>query len=149
MARRAPVSSRVADPATLILIHGAWHGAWCWKRLTPLLESHDIRVIAPDLPSMGDDPTAASDVTLESWARFVADIVERERNCVLVATVVAAPSSAAPPSSHPMRYGDWSTCRPIFHRRRERRRGGAPRHGLAGCAQHDPGQTRDHVHIAA
>ena len=83
-AARAGIFARVADPATLILIHGAWHGAWCWQRLTPLLESHGIRVIAPDLPSMGDDSTAASDVTLETWARFVADIAERERNCVLV-----------------------------------------------------------------
>jgi len=69
---------------TLILIHGAWHGAWCWHGLTPLLESRGARVIAPDLPCMGADTTPAASVTLESWARFVADIVEREPGCVLL-----------------------------------------------------------------
>jgi len=81
---RAGIVARVAERATLILIHGAWHGGWCWHRLTPLLESHGMRVIAPDLPSMGADPTPASEVSLESWARFVAGIVERVPDCVLV-----------------------------------------------------------------
>jgi len=70
--------------STLILIHGAWHGAWCWQRLAPLLEAQGRRVVAPDLPSMGEDQTPATDVTLESWARFVANLVEREGDCVLV-----------------------------------------------------------------
>lgn len=69
---------------TFILIHGAWHGAWCWYRLTPLLEAQGARVIAPDLPSMGADSTPASAVTLESWARFVADFVERDPGSVLL-----------------------------------------------------------------
>ena len=42
---------------TFLLIHGAWHGAWCWHKLTPLLEAGGARVIAPDLPSMGADLT--------------------------------------------------------------------------------------------
>ena len=33
---------------------------------------------------MGDDQTPAADVTLESWARFVADLAEREGDCTLV-----------------------------------------------------------------
>jgi pimeloyl-ACP methyl ester carboxylesterase len=70
--------------STLILIHGAWHGAWCWQRLVPLLTAEGARVIAPDLPSMGADTTPPTSVTLESWARFVADIVEKEPGCVLV-----------------------------------------------------------------
>jgi pimeloyl-ACP methyl ester carboxylesterase len=68
----------------LILIHGAWHGAWCWQRLAPLLEAQGRRVVAPDLPSMGGDPTPASEVSLDSWARFVADLCEREGDGVLV-----------------------------------------------------------------
>jgi pimeloyl-ACP methyl ester carboxylesterase len=42
------------------------------------------RVVAPDLPAMGADRTPAENVTLESWARFVADLVESEPGCVLV-----------------------------------------------------------------
>ena len=69
---------------TFILVHGAWQGAWCWHKLTPLLEGGGARVIAPDLPSMGADRTPAQGVTLESWARFVAGLVEQNPGCVLV-----------------------------------------------------------------
>lgn len=36
--------------ATYILIPGAWHGAWCWERVTPLLTDAGHRVVAIDLP---------------------------------------------------------------------------------------------------
>lgn len=36
---------------TFALVHGAWHGAWCWERLTPLLQQAGHDVVAMDLPS--------------------------------------------------------------------------------------------------
>jgi pimeloyl-ACP methyl ester carboxylesterase len=36
--------------ATFALVHGAWHGAWCWERLTPLLQQAGHDVVAMDLP---------------------------------------------------------------------------------------------------
>lgn len=60
--------------ATFLLVHGAWHGAWCWHKLAPLLQSGGARVIAPDLPSMGADITPPSVITLDYWAQFVADL---------------------------------------------------------------------------
>jgi pimeloyl-ACP methyl ester carboxylesterase len=74
----------VKQTPTFILVHGAWHGAWCWHKLVAHLEASGARVIAPDLPAMGADATPAENITLESWARFVADIAEREPGCVLV-----------------------------------------------------------------
>jgi pimeloyl-ACP methyl ester carboxylesterase len=68
----------VTPPATFVLVHGAWHGAWCWKKLTPLLEAAGHRVIAPDLPSMGADVTPPAVITLDYWARFVADVIESQ-----------------------------------------------------------------------
>jgi pimeloyl-ACP methyl ester carboxylesterase len=35
---------------TVALVHGAWHGAWCWERLQPELEASGHRVVAVDLP---------------------------------------------------------------------------------------------------
>jgi len=35
---------------TFVLVHGAYHGAWCWARLTPELERFGHRTIAMDLP---------------------------------------------------------------------------------------------------
>ncbi|MBA4867016.1 alpha/beta hydrolase [Streptomyces sp. PSKA54] len=38
---------------TLLLVHGAWHGAWCWKKLRSVLEADGWRTRAIDLPSAG------------------------------------------------------------------------------------------------
>jgi pimeloyl-ACP methyl ester carboxylesterase len=60
---------------SFVLIHGAMHGGWCWERIVPLLEAAGHRVLAPDLPGLGQDATPASEVSLEGTARFVADIL--------------------------------------------------------------------------
>jgi pimeloyl-ACP methyl ester carboxylesterase len=36
---------------TFALVHGAWHGAWCWEQLTPLLQRAGHHVVTMDLPS--------------------------------------------------------------------------------------------------
>ncbi|KAL7231872.1 hypothetical protein ACSBR2_009991 [Camellia fascicularis] len=36
-----------------VLVHGACHGAWCWYKLKPLLESHGHKVTALDLLASG------------------------------------------------------------------------------------------------
>ena len=33
-----------------ILIHGSWHGAWCWYKIAPRLLSEGHQVIVPELP---------------------------------------------------------------------------------------------------
>lgn len=35
----------------VVLVHGAWHGPWCWERVTPLLDAAGVPWLAPDLPS--------------------------------------------------------------------------------------------------
>jgi pimeloyl-ACP methyl ester carboxylesterase len=74
----------VTKPTTFLLLHGAWHGAWCWHKLVPLLEASGARVIAPDLPSMGADTTPPAVITLEYWAQFVAAILGREDEPVIL-----------------------------------------------------------------
>jgi pimeloyl-ACP methyl ester carboxylesterase len=59
--------------ANFVLIHGAWHGAWCWERVAPLLRERGHRVVAPDLPSHGADRTARWRVTLGGYARRACD----------------------------------------------------------------------------
>jgi pimeloyl-ACP methyl ester carboxylesterase len=61
--------------ATYILIHGAWHGGWCWERLAPLLIAAGHKVLAPDLPGMGADTRELGSDPLGKWADFVADLV--------------------------------------------------------------------------
>jgi hypothetical protein len=35
---------------TFVLVHGAWHGGWCWRRVADLLErrGHDVMVDMPE-----------------------------------------------------------------------------------------------------
>ncbi len=61
--------------STFLLIHGAWHGAWCWRQVAPLLEAQGHSVLAPDLPGHGDDTTPASTVTLDSYVDRICRIV--------------------------------------------------------------------------
>ena len=41
-------------------------------------------MLAPDLPCMGSDSTPAERVTLASWAQFVADLIERQAEPVVL-----------------------------------------------------------------
>lgn len=69
---------------TFLLVPGAWHGAWCWHKLIPLLEARGHRVLAPDLPATGADHSPARSVTLDLWAGCVAEILEREPDPVVL-----------------------------------------------------------------
>jgi pimeloyl-ACP methyl ester carboxylesterase len=60
--------------ATFVLIHGSWHGGWCFDAVRHKLEAAGHAVIAPDLPGMGGDEAALGAVTLEGWAEFAADL---------------------------------------------------------------------------
>jgi pimeloyl-ACP methyl ester carboxylesterase len=65
--------------AGFVLIHGAWHGGWCFDPVTALLCERGHKVIAPDLPGMGGDAEALRAVTLAGWAEFTADLCHRLR----------------------------------------------------------------------
>ena len=40
--------------ATFVLVHGAWHGAWCWRRAARLLARDGHEVFAPTLTGLGE-----------------------------------------------------------------------------------------------
>jgi pimeloyl-ACP methyl ester carboxylesterase len=40
----------------ILLVHGAWHGPWCWDALAPHLDSRGWRVHTVRLPSSCDEP---------------------------------------------------------------------------------------------
>jgi pimeloyl-ACP methyl ester carboxylesterase len=57
----------------ILLVHGSCHGAWCWDRLIHELAAQGVEARALDLPGHGADRTPASEVTLDLYARAVAD----------------------------------------------------------------------------
>ncbi|XP_043712755.1 methylesterase 17-like [Telopea speciosissima] len=48
--------------AHFVLVHGIGHGAWCWYKIRPLLESSGHKVSCLDLKSAGIDTSDASSV---------------------------------------------------------------------------------------
>lgn len=55
----------------LVLVHGSFHGAWCWERLIPALEAYGHRAIAVDLPI--SEPGLGAD----AYARVVSEAIDR------------------------------------------------------------------------
>ncbi len=48
----------MTHPATFLLVHGSWHGPWCFGPLVTALSERGRTAVAVDLPSVGDDPAA-------------------------------------------------------------------------------------------
>lgn len=63
------------NPSIFILVHGGFHGSWCWERLLPLLRRHGHQAEAVDLP-YPDDPDTDSAALLTGWAT---QVVQRAR----------------------------------------------------------------------
>jgi pimeloyl-ACP methyl ester carboxylesterase len=58
---------------TFVLVHGAWHGGWCWRRVADLLESKGHKVFTPTMTGLGERSHLISkDINL---ATHIADIV--------------------------------------------------------------------------
>jgi pimeloyl-ACP methyl ester carboxylesterase len=58
----------VSSPSTIVLVHGAWHGAWSWERVVPLLEQSGLDVRTVELPSVGLDVDTSRDLSGDAAA---------------------------------------------------------------------------------
>ena len=58
-----------------VLVHGAWHGAWCWEKVVPLLSDLGHQVHTLDLPGLGDDQTPLAEVSLDSYVAKVCELI--------------------------------------------------------------------------
>jgi pimeloyl-ACP methyl ester carboxylesterase len=76
-----------ATSKTFVLVHGAWHGGWCWRRVTDLLERKGHKAFAPTLTGLGERSHLMSG--LINLDTHIADVVnlmrwENLENVVLV-----------------------------------------------------------------
>ncbi len=70
--------------STYVLIHGSWHGAWCWYKIIPLLEQAGHTAIALDLPGHGRDWTVARDISMQSYVDSVCKILDSQPEPVIL-----------------------------------------------------------------
>jgi pimeloyl-ACP methyl ester carboxylesterase len=70
--------NRELKPTPVVLVHGAWHGAWCWERVTPLLDARGIDTQTVDLPSMDVNAGYVTDMHGDAEAlRVLLDALDR------------------------------------------------------------------------
>jgi pimeloyl-ACP methyl ester carboxylesterase len=65
----------MAAPQTVLLVHGAWHGAWCYAALQAELDRRGVPSYAVDLPGHGASLLPLAD--LYGDGQFVADTLAR------------------------------------------------------------------------
>lgn len=70
--------------STFVLVHGAWHGGWCWYKVAALLRQKGHTVLAPDLPGHGRDQTPINAVSMQSYAQRVADVMRTASEPVIL-----------------------------------------------------------------
>jgi len=62
-----------------VLVHGAWHGGWCWKRVSPLLRALGHEVFTPTLTGLGERQHLMSpEVGLDTHIKDVLGVLEYE-----------------------------------------------------------------------
>ena len=60
---------------TYILVHGAWHGAWCWDKVSPLLAAAGHTSVAVDLPGHDRNTSTFRDITLDDYVNSVSQLL--------------------------------------------------------------------------
>lgn len=70
--------------STFVLVHGAWHGSWCWDKIIPLLRKEGHKVEAPDLPGHGRDKTPIPEISLQAYTDHVCQILDAQPEPVIL-----------------------------------------------------------------
>jgi pimeloyl-ACP methyl ester carboxylesterase len=70
--------------ARILLVHGAFAGAWCWEPVAPGLRAAGHTVQTLDLPGAGADHTPLAEVTLDGYAERVCQALAEGPPAVLV-----------------------------------------------------------------
>ena len=64
---------------TFVLVHGAWHGGWCWRLIAPLLRRAGHEVFTPTLTGLGDRAhLARPGIDLDLHVQDVVALLEME-----------------------------------------------------------------------
>lgn len=70
--------------STFVLIHGAYHGAWCWHEVRAELEARDHEAVSFDLPAHGIDTTPVAEVTFDDYVARVRDAIDAQDEPVVL-----------------------------------------------------------------
>lgn len=64
---------------TFVFIHGAWHGGWSWKKLTPFLRQSGHEIFTPSLTGLGErSHLLAPEIDLETHIQDIVGLLKSE-----------------------------------------------------------------------
>ena len=64
---------------TFVLVHGAWHGGWCWRRVADLLRAQGHTVFTPTLTGLGERSHLTSGaINLDTHIADIVNVVQYE-----------------------------------------------------------------------
>jgi hypothetical protein len=94
-----PAMSQTSTQKTFVLIHGAWHGGWCWRRVSDLLERKGHKVFSPTLTGLGERSHLLSkEVVLDTHITDIVNLLKWEDLkdvCLVVHSYGGWPGSGA------------------------------------------------------
>jgi pimeloyl-ACP methyl ester carboxylesterase len=65
---------------TFVLVHGAWHGGWCWRRVADRLRREGHAVFTPTLTGLGErSHLLQSGIDLASHVTDIVNVMQWER----------------------------------------------------------------------
>ncbi len=72
-----PIISRPAMAKTFVLVHGAWHGGWCWRDVRSQLEAQGHRVFTPTLTGLAERAHLLSaDIGLDAHITDITSLID-------------------------------------------------------------------------
>jgi pimeloyl-ACP methyl ester carboxylesterase len=65
---------------TFLLVHGAWHGGWCWRRVAALLAARGHIVFTPTLTGLGErSHLMSAEIDLATHVADVVNVIKWEQ----------------------------------------------------------------------
>jgi pimeloyl-ACP methyl ester carboxylesterase len=100
--------------ATFVLVHGAWHGGWCWAPTEQRLQALGHRVFSPTLTGQGDrSHLLSADITPDTHVRDIVNFIRWRdlKDVILVGhsyggMVITGVAAQIPEALHAMIYLD-------------------------------------------
>ncbi len=77
-------SAPTVEHRPVVLVHGAWMGAWAWDAVAADLRGRGFEVTVIELPGHGQDDTPAERLSLDGYVKAVTDTLPARGHVVLV-----------------------------------------------------------------
>ena len=71
--------AQIGMPKVFVLVHGAWHGGWCWRLVSDILQKQGHKVFTPTMTGLGERSHLMSkDVVLDTHIADIVNVIKWE-----------------------------------------------------------------------